>query len=435
MSDSWAEDRPGGAFGGAFRSWIWPLCLIVACPVLAIWFFLVAIEHDGSVIAWFDSGAWLTPFPRPGWTAVAILAAWAAVQYVLLRVVPGREHLGPPTPAGEQPRYRLNGVPVYLLSLGLWWLGAYPLGLYSPSLVYDHFGELLITSSLLALVGCTLLVLKGTRWPTGADASRSGNLVWDFWNGVELHPRLAGVELKQWVNCRISMGGWAVVVLSFAATQIERHGALDPAMAISVGLQLVYLFKFFWWEDGYFGSLDITHDRFGFYLFWGLMVWVPALYCLVALHLVDHVTGMSWPVAGAIAAFGLLSIWANYDADRQRMVARASGGETKIWGRKPVMIEATYTTADGTERSNLLLASGWWGTARHLHYVFELSLAAAWTLPAGFDHLLPWAYVIFLAVLLTDRARRDERRCAAKYGAAWAEYRKQVRWRMVPGLY
>ena len=427
----WAEARPGGQFGTAFRAWIWPLVLIVACPILAIGFWLVAVHHDGSVLAYAESGEWLAPLPRPGWTAVVILTAWSAFQYVLLRLVPGKDHLGPPTPAGERPRYKLNGVACYVLSLAA--VAAF--GARFPTLVYDHYGELLITSSLLSLAGCALLVWKGTKFPTTADASRSDNLIWDFWNGVELHPRLLGVELKQWVNCRISMGGWAALLVLCATAQYGRHGTVDPAMATCVGLHLVYLFKFFWWEDGYFGSLDITHDRFGFYLFWGLMVWVPSLYCLVGLYLVDHVTGMSWTTAGAIAAFGVASIAANYDADKQRMRVRATNGETTVWGRQPTVIEATYTTADGEQRTNLLLASGWWGTARHLHYVFELALATAWTLPAGFTHLLPWSYVICLAILLTDRARRDERRCAAKYGASWDAYCEQVRWRMIPGLY
>ena len=49
--------------------------------------------------------------------------------------------------------------------------------------------------------------------------------------------------------------------------------------------------------------------------------------------------------------------------------------------------------------------------------------------------LLPWSYVIFLTILLTDRARRDEKRCANKYGAFWEEYCAVARWRMIPGIY
>jgi 7-dehydrocholesterol reductase len=37
----------------------------------------------------------------------------------------------------------------------------------------------------------------------------------------------------------------------------------------------------------------------------------------------------------------------------------------KIWGRDPEYIVAKYLTKDGSERSSLLLASGWWGLARY----------------------------------------------------------------------
>ncbi len=314
-------------------------------------------------------------------------------------------------------------------------IGATYAGWIRPAAVYDRFGEVLWTSSLLALAICVLLYVKGRVAPSGADTSFSNNPIWDYWHGVELHPRIFGLQVKQLINCRVSMMGWSVLLLCWAHKHIELHGSLGWAMGTSVGLQLVYILKFFWWEDGYFGSLDITHDRFGYYLFWGLMAWLPSLYTLATLCLVLPADGLSPLAAVAIWAFGLGSIAVNYAADRQRMVVRASGGTATVWGKAPVLIEATYTTEDGTERTNLLLASGWWGISRHFHYVAELALAASWALPAGFSHLLPWSYVIFLTILLTDRARRDEKRCAAKYGASWERYRAAVRWRMVPGIY
>ena len=73
--------------------------------------------------------------------------------------------------------------------------------------------------------------------------------------------------------------------------------------------------------------------------------------------------------------------------------------------------------------------------ASDARYVPELALAAAWTIPAGFTHFLPWFYWVFLFILLMDRARRDEKRCAAKYGTWWDQYIAQVRWRVVPGVY
>lgn len=41
---------------------------------------------------------------------------------------------------------------------------------------------------------------------------------------------------------------------------------------MSVLLQLTYITKFFHWEMGYMNSMDIQHDRAGFYLCWGCLV-------------------------------------------------------------------------------------------------------------------------------------------------------------------
>ena len=73
--------------------------------------------------------------------------------------------------------------------------------------------------------------------------------------------------------------------------------------------------------------------------------------------------------------------------------------------------------------------------ARHFHYVPEITLALAWSLPAGFNHFLPYFYVVYLTILLVDRASRDDRRCHKKYGAAWEEYCRRVPWKIIHGVY
>ena len=140
------------------------------------------------------------------------------------------------------------------------------------------------------------------------------------------------------------------------------------------------------------------------------------------------------PAAAAILAAGLLGIWLNYDADRQRQEVRARYPRVTVWGRAPVVVKAPYVTEAGEARTSVLLASGWWGVASHWHYVPELAAAAAWSGAAGVGSALPHLYTAFLAVLLFDRAFRDDARCAAKYGGAWVKYRALVPWKIVPGV-
>lgn len=73
--------------------------------------------------------------------------------------------------------------------------------------------------------------------------------------------------------------------------------------------------------------------------------------------------------------------------------------------------------------------------SRHINYVFEITLAFCWSVPAATSGIIPYVYVIFLTILLTDRAYRDEIRCSEKYGKYYDEYCKLVPWKMIPGIY
>jgi Delta14-sterol reductase len=44
-------------------------------------------------------------------------------------------------------------------------------------------------------------------------------------------------------------------------------------------------------------------------------------------------------------------------------------------------------------------------------------MALAWSLPTGFDTPLTYFYVVYFAVLLIHRQRRDDERCQHKYGS------------------
>lgn len=422
--------------GGWFTRSFMPTILVLLCPLFALLLWVITVEYDASVLAALRAGvALFGALPGPSWQALGMLVLWLAIQAALLLVLPGPMREGPVTPAGNRPRYKLNGVAAFVVThLGAW-LACGPLGWVDASVLYDHLGELLITSSLLALVGCLGLYLAGLRMPASSDAGGTGRPMWDFYWGTQLHPKLGGIEVKQLINCRYAMMGWSMLILSYAAAQVDRQGALDLGMAVAVALQVVYIFKFFVWEDGYFNSIDIMHDRFGFYIAWGVCGWLPIVYTLPTLYLVDHPSHMSWLAALALLGVGLLAIYVNYEADAQRQRVRATRGETTVWGRKPQTIVAAYTPADGIPRENLLLVSGWWGVSRHFHYLPELALASAWTLPVGFDRGLPWFYVAFLTILLVHRSLRDDDRCARKYGPAWLEYRRRVPWRIMPGVF
>ncbi|HEY2773777.1 MAG TPA: 7-dehydrocholesterol reductase [Candidatus Binatia bacterium] len=438
---TWAASSDN-AFVEFVRSTVGPLLLILVTPPAAIIFWIVCTfePFNGALLPLFTTAGWqsvLAHWPWPTFSAAAIILGYATIQGALLQWLPGKTFEGPITPGGNRPRYKLNGVAAWFVTHALFFGCACGLHLFNLGIVWDRFGAILATLVLFALVFCLFLYFKGIHWPNSPDRSVAGNFIWDYYWGVELHPTLFGINLKQLINCRFSMMGWSVIVCSFAAKQAEldRAGHLSNSMLISVAITVLYLFKFFWWESGYFTSLDIMHDRFGYYICWGVMAWVPAVYAITAQYLVLRPYDMPWLLAAAVLLLGVAAICVNYDADAQRQRVRATNGNTTVWGRPPVVIRAHYKTADGKEHESLLLASGWWGLARHFHYVPEITLGLAWSLPAGFTHFVPYFYVTFLTILLFDRATRDDKRCRKKYGADWDEYCRRVPSKIIPGIY
>jgi 7-dehydrocholesterol reductase len=438
-AESIQQERVGPRW---LRMTLLPLVLLLVCPPTAILVWYVHVHLGGSLaelgrlVVRVGPATAAAQIFRPVLlgtkTAWAMIGVFAMTELTLMRLLPGKPWDGPVTPTGNVPRYRANGVAAFTTTLGLF-LGLAAAGVFPATIIYDHFGGLLGALNVFSLGFCLVLYLKGRFAPSTSDHGHTGNPIFDYYWGTELYPTLLGWNVKMFTNCRFGMMAWPLIILSFAARQ-RAHGGLSDAMIVAVGLQLVYIAKFFWWEAGYLRSLDIMHDRAGFYICWGCLVWVPSIYTAGTLYLVGHPRHLGTPVAAAVFALGVGAILTNYLADRQRQRVRATGGACTVWGRAPVLLTAHYTTAAGEARESLLLASGFWGLARHFHYVPEVAAAVLWTLPAGFHHVLPWFYVIFLAGLLTDRAFRDDNRCAAKYGADWDRYRAQVRWRIIPGL-
>jgi 7-dehydrocholesterol reductase len=290
-----------------------------------------------------------------------------------------------------------------------------------------------------SFIFCAFLNVKGRVAPSSSDSGSGGSWIADFYWGLELYPRLFNgrLDIKTFTNCRCGMMGWAVLVVTFAAAQADprMHGSLSDSMFVSVALMMVYIVKFFVWETGYWSSMDIMHDRAGYMICWGCLTWVPAIYTSPALYLVAHPIHLGNVKAASLLLGGALAVWVNYDGDAQRQRVRAADGAARVWGRPAAVIRARYVTAAGECKQSLLLASGWWGVARHFHYVPELLAAFLWTAPCGFAQPLPYFYVAFLTALLVDRAARDDARCRSKYGVAWAEYCARVPYRMLPYVY
>ncbi|CAI9114575.1 OLC1v1015327C1 [Oldenlandia corymbosa var. corymbosa] len=397
------------------------LSLLSLCPPFVILLWYTMVHADGSVLQTFnylkDNGIqgllliWPKPTSLIAWKIISVYAAFEAALQLLL---PGKTVEGPISPAGNRPVYKANGLQAYAVTLityvALWWFE-----IFNPVLVYDHLGEIFSALIFGSLVFCVLLYIKGHVAPSSTDSGSSGNIIIDFYWGMELYPRIGkNFDIKVFTNCRFGMMSWAVLALTYCIKQYETQGRIADSMLVNTTLMLVYVTKFFWWEAGYWNTMDIAHDRAGFYICWGCLVWVPSIYTSPGMYLVNHPVELGTQLALYILVAGILCIYINYDCDRQRQEFRRTNGKCLVWGKAPSKIVASYTTTKGETKTSLLLTSGWWGLSRHFHYLPEILAAFFWTVPALFTHFLPYFYVIFLTILLFDRAKRDDDRCKTK---------------------
>lgn len=421
-----------------------PFLLITCCPPIVILVWYTNAFLDGSLLnlwkLFVAQGFFQTiyyiwgPVFFGSATAWKILALFAGTELFLMKALPGKRFQGPLTPKGNTPVYKANGVLSFLVTIGLFYLCSHSLHLFSATIIYDHFGELLGALNVLSLLFCLFLYFKGRFKPSSTDSGTTGGAIFDFFWGMELYPRLFNWDVKMFTNCRFGMMSWGLILLSFAAKQKELYG-LSDSMIVAVALQLIYITKFYWWETGYLRSMDIMHDRAGFCICWGCMVWLPCIYTSPTLFLVNHPNHLGTVFALSLFAVGAMCIFINYLADRQRQYVRLSNGLCTVWRRKPELIFVNYQTEWGDQQQSILLASGWWGISRHFHYLPEVLATFLWSLPALFSHFLPYFYLFFLVILLVDRSYRQEQRCAEKYGKFWDKYCERVPFRLIPFIY
>jgi 7-dehydrocholesterol reductase len=421
-----------------------PFLLILICPPLAILLVYTGTTLHGSFYELFHylksegvirgiMNVWMPVFFGTK-TAWLIIGIHAVTQLTLMKLLPGKPYHGPETVKGYIPIYKQNGRAAFFITVALFILTAFILRLFNPSVIYDHFIEIIGALNFTSLLFCVFLYLKGRFFPGASDRFITGNIINDYFRGTELYPRIAGWDVKHFTNSRFGMMSWPLIILSFAAKQSELYGLTD-GMLVSVLLQLWYISQFFWWESGYFSTMDIQHDLAGFYICWGTLVWVPTVYTSPSLYLVQHPMPLGWVLSLFILLFGATCILAKNLSNRQRLNVRKTNGNTTVWGKKPNIIIAKYKNLKGQIKENILLASGYWGIARHFHYTGEILGALCWSLPALFYNAFPYFYVFYLTILLVHRVNRDDKKCTAKYGRYWEQYKKLVPYKILPGVY
>lgn len=252
-----------------------PAFLVFVCPVFAMVFIRIILHYEGDLQLFIqyilDVGVVemiktsVFPYVLGSRKAYEFILPFVIFQLLLMRLVPGKITNGPVTPAGNTPVYKDNGLSCFLITLASFGVGAFVFEIFDPAEVYDHYQEIIGTLNLVSLIFCLFVSLKGRFIPSSSDSGASGNLVFDYYWGTELYPRIFGWDVKVFTNCRFGLMSWGLFLLCYATKQY-RMETLSDSMIVAVVLQLLYITKFFHWEMGYMKTLDIMHDRAGFML-------------------------------------------------------------------------------------------------------------------------------------------------------------------------
>ena len=351
----------------------------------------------------------------------------APVVYLLVfclhLIVPAREVDGYViSPATGRPyRYRLNGLIVYWITVALW-AACCASGLLAWDALWTFRWE--------SLAGACVTGLVFTSWIVLTAPATGKGLLADLF--------LGRLENPQWLNGRVDAKMYLYLVgatmLGLNIYSFALHHIIASPDDVSNGVLLyAALFTFFlseylFFERVHLYTYDFFAERVGFKLGWGCLLFYPYFYSVGLWSVADQPNPHASSALLVLSVILFFSGWCfARGANMQKYVFKRDPSAIFLGVIKPVVLR------DGDKQ---LLASGFWGIARHVNYLGELLMATGLTLSLGYpEQFMPWLYPLYYVVLLVPRQIDDDRRCAQKYGALWDAYMKRVPYRIIPGVY
>ncbi|XAR64630.1 Delta(14)-sterol reductase [Bertholletia excelsa] len=358
----------------------------------------------------------------PSSTSILMLLGFFAYLAIAGSIVLGRVTPGVTLSDGTRLYYRCNGLFTLILLLTLLGIGV-RVNIISATAVADRGLELLSVTFIFSFLVALVLFVAGRRSHHKSSSLKplvTGNVVHDWWFGIQLNPQFMGIDLK-FFFVRAGMMGWLMINLSILAKSVE-DGNLSPSMMLYQIFSVVLYCGLLFYEEYMTSTWDIIAEKLGFMLVFGDLVWIPFTFSIQGWWLLSNKVELTTAAMIANCFVFFIGYRVFRGANKQKHVFKKNP-KAPIWGRPPKVI------------GGKLLASGYWGIARHCNYLGDMLVAVSFSLPCGISSPIPYFYPIYLLILLIWRERRDEARCAQKYKDVWAEYCKLVPWRILPYIY
>ncbi len=320
--------------------------------------------------------------------------------------------------AGKPLRYRLNGLRVFVLCLAAWAAACWA-GWLRWDALYVHRWESAFGACVTGLLFTLAIVLPAK--PVKSIAA-------DLFLGRLENPQWKGLDAKMYLYL-VGAIHLELNVLSFTAFHLQTFGAdPNPGVVLYAALFTFFVTEYLNFEEVHLYTYDFMAERVGFKLGWGCLVFYPFFYC-VGLWTTAHLPNPHTP-APLLVLYGALFFvgWVlSRGANLQKFQFKRDPARKAFGVLEPRAI---------SEGRTQVLTGGFWGLSRHINYLGEILMASGLALSLGYPlELGPWLYPLYYVALLVPRQLDDDRRCAAKYGAAWVEYCKRVPWRIIPRVY
>ena len=356
---------------------------------------------------------------------IGFFSPWVifAAIFCLHLVLPARHVTGYVKKVGsdELLTYRLNGPWVLIVAIAAW-LGLCVSGTLPWDWLWHQRWHSVAGAAVLGVLLSFVVVMNA---PT-----QRGSWITELYRGRRFNPQMFnGRADGKMVLYLLGAVLLELNLLSFAAHHFLVYSRdPSPGIVLYVVLFTWFICDYLVFEKVHLYTYDLFAERVGFKLVWGCLAWYPYFYAIGLWSVADDPNPQSpaWYLVLASSIF--LAGW---------VLARGSNMQKFTFKidqtRKFLGLITPKSLSDGEQ---YVLYSGFWGVSRHINYLGEILMAAGLTLVLGWPlEVTPWLYPLYYIALLVPRQIQDEKRCAAKYGPLWSEYRERVPWRIVPKVY
>ncbi|GAA5844234.1 hypothetical protein JCM9279_001731 [Rhodotorula babjevae] len=368
--------------------------------------------------------------------ATAVYLTFVGGQFLLAFVMPGVWQKGLPLKHrnGLQLDYFCNAYAAQWATIALVGAAHYT-GVFNLAEVIDLYGPLLTVASLFGFAVAAATYLTSTE-----NHRMSGNLVYDYFMGATLNPRLGRVDIKMFFEIRVSWSILFALAMGAVAKQYQEYGYVSGNTAL-----FAYGVGIYWnacgkGEQYIPQTWDMNYEKFGWLLSYWNVAGVPFSYAYAAIYMATHDPATyAYPKPVLSVLFVLLTAAQVIMDIAMAQKSHFKALKTGTYIKRHTFPQLPFAELDNPKtfktQAGELLVDGCWAFLRKPNYIADWIQALIWGASAGTHSVIPYYYPLFHCTMLLHRNSRDDAKCARKYGDDWRRYKELVPYSYIPYVF